>query len=145
MTGEQKAYLYAQAKAAKKGAEVQCPSCAKPFIKNSYQQAFCSNSGTGNCKDAYWQSVRAPGSDVRTPQDYAIEHAGYLATAADDMQAAFGAYGAALDALEEAADDADMDALSEALTHARDDLGEALAVLRDRTHEFRKRASRVTE
>lgn len=46
--------LYTVAKAAKTGETCTCPGCAKPFVKKSYQQAFCSNKGRGNCKDTYW-------------------------------------------------------------------------------------------
>jgi len=48
---------YRQAKVAKVGSTVQCPVCDKPFRKRSYQQAFCSNKGKGNCKDTYWNTV----------------------------------------------------------------------------------------
>ncbi len=46
--------LYETAKAARTGTQCICPSCAKPFTKKSYQQAFCSNKGRNNCKDSYW-------------------------------------------------------------------------------------------
>lgn len=48
--------LYQIAKAAKSGSVVYCPQCGVQFSKASYQQAFCSNKGQGNCKDAYWNS-----------------------------------------------------------------------------------------
>lgn len=143
MTTDQKAYLYRVAKAAKTGQEVQCPTCAKPFVKASYQQAFCSNRGPGNCKDAYWQTMR--GADPRSPQDYAIEHAGYLADAADHLQDTYKAYGAAQHALEEASEGEDLDALTDAMGAARTDLHEALGALQGCTHEFRKRADRAKE
>lgn len=49
--------LYEAAKATKVGIIVCCPTCSKMFTKKSYQQAFCSNKGKGNCKDVYWNSV----------------------------------------------------------------------------------------
>jgi hypothetical protein len=53
----QKEELYRKAKNALVGERVTCPTCTKPFIKTSYQQAFCSNKGSGNCKDTYWNSA----------------------------------------------------------------------------------------
>lgn len=46
-------FRYALAKAAKSGQTIPCGYCARPFTKASYQQAFCCNKGSGNCKDAY--------------------------------------------------------------------------------------------
>jgi hypothetical protein len=48
---------YETAKAMKVGNQCKCPVCGKHFTKKSYQQAFCSNKGRGNCKDAYWNNV----------------------------------------------------------------------------------------
>ena len=45
---------YHIAKSAKVQSRIKCPSCNRIFIKKSYQQAFCSNKGRGNCKDRYW-------------------------------------------------------------------------------------------
>lgn len=45
---------YTHAKDAKTGAVVHCPTYTKTFTKKSYQQAFCSNKGTANCKDRFW-------------------------------------------------------------------------------------------
>lgn len=44
---------YALAKAAKTGQTIPCGFCARPFTKTSYQQAFCCNKGSHNCKDSY--------------------------------------------------------------------------------------------
>ena len=44
---------YQQAKAAKTGVIIECPVCCTRFEKKSYQQAFCTNKGKGNCKDKY--------------------------------------------------------------------------------------------
>lgn len=52
---------YAAAKAAKTGESVPCGFCARPFKKTSYQQAFCCNKGSGNCKDAYWNRMNPRG------------------------------------------------------------------------------------
>lgn len=48
--------LYEVAKAARKGQRVNCPHCQVEFVKASHQQAFCSNHGAGNCKDAFWNA-----------------------------------------------------------------------------------------
>ena len=45
---------YNAAKQAKTGETITCAGCGKGFKKKSYQQAFCSNKGKGNCKDTYW-------------------------------------------------------------------------------------------
>lgn len=39
------------------GATIQCPTCMKYLTKRSYQHAFCTNKGRGNCKDQYWNTV----------------------------------------------------------------------------------------
>lgn len=49
--------LYHKAKRAKVGSNIECPVCGRVFCKKSYQQAFCSNKGPGNCKDVYWNTV----------------------------------------------------------------------------------------
>lgn len=49
---------YLAAKEAKVGDVVTC-ICGKTFIKRSYQHAFCSNKGRGNCKDHYWNVTDA--------------------------------------------------------------------------------------
>lgn len=56
-TREEYKAQYAKNKKAKVGTRITCPVCGKPFKKKSYQHAFCSNKGKGNCKDAYWNSV----------------------------------------------------------------------------------------
>lgn len=52
---------YTKAKAAKVGTVVQCGWCSRPFTKKSYQQAFCCNKGSGNCKDRYWNQINPRG------------------------------------------------------------------------------------
>ena len=49
--------LYNKSKSAKVGETCVCPSCYRPFIKSSYQQAFCKNSTGTQCKDYYWNNV----------------------------------------------------------------------------------------
>lgn len=92
-------------------------------------------------RDAH-QSAPAAKAE-RSPKDYAIEHAEYLATAADSVDKHFNAYGLALMALEEADDDADCDELLESLDTVRQDLQESLTNLRSMTYEFRKRRDRA--
>ena len=45
---------YSAIKRAKVGVEMACPVCGKMMVKRSYQHAFCSNIGAGNCKDRFW-------------------------------------------------------------------------------------------
>ncbi len=79
----------------------------------------------------------------RSSQDYAIEHAEYMAQSADDVLAKFQAYGLALLAIDEGGDDGEGE-LFEAIDTARGDLQESLADLRGMVYEFRKRSSRCT-
>ncbi len=69
---------YEIAKAAPTGTNLECPHCGTPFTKASYQQAFCSNKGSGNCKDAYWNSRGA-----RQRQSRGLEDPGDNATEAE--------------------------------------------------------------
>lgn len=50
---EQMKKTYGLNKSAKVGSLCQCPTCNKPFVKKSYQQAFDST----KCKDGYWNTV----------------------------------------------------------------------------------------
>lgn len=77
----------------------------------------------------------------RSPKDYAIEHAEYMAKCADRLVGVFEEYGLALIAVEHEEGDAS-DAL-EALDQARDSLQERLVDLRGYVYEFRKRAARA--
>ena len=54
---------YEDAKRARAGDEVRCPSCGKRFVKRSHQQVFCGNRGRGNCKDYYWNRAVAERRD----------------------------------------------------------------------------------
>lgn len=96
-----------------------------------------------------WNTRAAPPEDVRavvderTPQDYAIEHAEYLAAAADGVQEAYKAYSLAQMNVDEGGDEGE-DELAEVVDSARADLHEALHNLRNMTYEFRKRRDRAT-
>lgn len=85
-------------------------------------------------------ALPAPGD--RSPKDYAIEHAGYMATAADNVQAEYQAYSLAQLAVDEGGDDG-ADELAESVDAARDELHEALSRLRSMVYEFRKRENRA--
>jgi len=39
------------------GSYMNCPICNRKIRKKSYQHKFCSNKGSGNCKDRYWNIV----------------------------------------------------------------------------------------
>ena len=77
----------------------------------------------------------------RSSQDYAIEHAEYMAKSADGVLAKFQAYGLALLAVDEGGDDGEGE-LFEAIDSARGDLQEALVDLRSMVYEFRKRSAK---
>ncbi|MFJ7884566.1 hypothetical protein ACIQYF_13900 [Pseudomonas sp. NPDC096917] len=79
----------------------------------------------------------------RSSQDYAIEHAEYMAQSADDALAKFQAYGLALLAVDEGGDEGEGE-LFEAIDTARGDLQKSLVDLRSMVYEFRKRSSRCT-
>lgn len=78
----------------------------------------------------------------RSPQDYAIEHAEYMAQSADDVLAKFQAYGLALLAVDEGGDDGEGELL-ENIDSARGDLQESLVELRSMLYEFRKRSAKT--
>lgn len=79
----------------------------------------------------------------RSNQDYAIEHAEYMAQSADGVLEKFQAYGLALLAVDEGGDDGKGE-LFEAIDTARGDLKESLVDLRSMVYEFRKRSNRCT-
>jgi hypothetical protein len=97
---------------------------------------------------ALWE-ITQQGEDLleartdRSPKDYAIEHAEYMATAADHVMDEFQAYGLALLAVDEGGDDGEGE-LFDAIDSARQDLQEALVTLRGRVYDFRKRRDRAT-
>ena len=77
----------------------------------------------------------------RSNQDYAIEHAEYMALSADDVLAKFQAYGLALLACDEGGDDGEGELL-ENIDSARGDLQESLVDMRSMVYEFRKRSAK---
>ena len=79
----------------------------------------------------------------RSPQDYAVEHAEYMAKSADDVLTKFQAYGMALLAVDEGGDDGEGELL-EAIDSTRQDLQESLVDLRAMVYEFRKRSNLCT-
>ena len=105
------------------------------------------------CAASYWfdeiqallsagAQSNAVGDGVRDARDYAIEHAGYLADAADHVLADYQAYSLAQMTKEEAGDDGAGEH-EEAADSARDELREGLANLRSMVYEFRKRRPRA--
>ncbi|MDD1976970.1 hypothetical protein [Pseudomonas tussilaginis] len=81
------------------------------------------------------------GEPERDARDYAIEHAGFLADAADQVLADYKAYSLAQMLESEGGDDGGGE-LEDAVDAARDDLREGLANLRGMAYEFRKRRVR---
>lgn len=81
----------------------------------------------------------------RTPQDYAIEHAGYLADAVKHFLSRLDAEFDASEALEaaEAADAEDAEQKADDLRSIEEEVGEARSVLRNRVYEFEKRRDRA--
>ena len=77
----------------------------------------------------------------RSPEDYAVEHAEYMAKSADDVLAKFQAYGLALLAVDEGGDDGEGE-LFENVDSARGDLQESLVNLRSMVYEFRERSAK---
>lgn len=91
-------------------------------------------------KDLDRAVTSAVGDEIRDARDYAIEHAGYLADAAEQVVADYQAYALAQMLKSEGGDDGDGE-LEHAVDSARDELHEGLANLRSMTYEFRKRSS----
>ena len=51
---------YHEAKAARVGTQIACPTCGVLHVKTTYHKVFCSNAktkGRGNCKDRFWNLV----------------------------------------------------------------------------------------
>lgn len=53
---------YDDAKRAKTGTTIRCPTCGRLHVKTTYNKIFCSNQktvkrGPLSCKDAYWNRV----------------------------------------------------------------------------------------
>ena len=49
--------LMRDARAASVGDTIRCAQCKKWITKKSYQTAFCSNKGRGNCRDRYHNRI----------------------------------------------------------------------------------------
>ena len=64
--GQGKKYYKAN-KAAKVGETIKCTYCGTPFVKKSYQQAFCCT----ECKDKWWNQKRRDNGYFRR---YNLEH-----------------------------------------------------------------------
>ncbi len=104
--------------------------------------------GDGEKVVAFWCRMEQPAPVAeeitdRSPEDYAIEHAEYMAKSADDVLAKFQAYGLALLAVDEGGDDGEGELL-EAIDSTRQDLRESLVDMRGMVYEFRKRSNRCT-
>ncbi|ARV77151.1 hypothetical protein SKUL_52 [Pseudomonas phage Skulduggery] len=128
------------AKAAKTGTKVPCAYCTSLFLKASYQQKFCSNTGPGNCKNAYWTLLRS----TKTPteaRDETIEAAAHMADAAEvtvgDMQT--------ITLLHHQRSEGDIDEtqFEAELDEAMADLGNALTKLQHMIALFRQRRDRL--
>lgn len=143
---------HSAAKHAKTGTDVPCAMCGSPFKKTSYQQAFCSNSGAGNCKDSFWSQVRgaeskvvgksdnAPDETGRTLKDYALEHAEYMATAATALINDMNQLAVLLEGDEiEGVTPEDREDI---INGAQGDVSEAVSRLQSYVYEFRKRHAR---
>lgn len=91
------------------------------------------------------QPVAAADATGRTPQDYAIEHAGYLADAARHLLTSMDHEFDAREALEaaEAADADDAEEKAEDLTSIEHEVGEARRAVSNRIYEFEKRRDRA--
>jgi hypothetical protein len=79
----------------------------------------------------------------RTPMDYALEHAEYLAIAAEGFMEDVNNLDAATMAIEEDDSDTTRQSLHEAFDRALEARSEGLSTLRSRVYEFRKRAERA--
>ncbi|MGC5703012.1 hypothetical protein J4P02_22655 [Pseudomonas sp. NFXW11] len=101
----------------------------------------CANGCISGCQLEKDSPPSAPAE--RSPKDYAIEHAEYMAKSADDVLEKFQAYGLALMAVDEGGDDGEGE-LFEAIDDARGDLQESLVDLRSMVYEFRKRCARLS-
>lgn len=86
-------------------------------------------------------AAELPDCTGRSPKDYAIEHAEYMAKCVDRLSGCFDEYGTAI-AAAELADDED-DGAQEAVEETRGALQEALVDLRGYVYEFRKRSARA--
>lgn len=87
-------------------------------------------------------SVAVPDSTGRTPLDYAVEHAEYMAVSAESVLADYQSYALARMVADEGGDDGEGEK-AEAIEGAEQELVEALVNMRGMIHEFRKRRDRA--
>jgi hypothetical protein len=85
-----------------------------------------------------------PPVPARNDADYALEHAGYLATAAERFIASVDQFDRAADAFEDDADDETRDDLKQAVDTAFEARCDHRNGLANAIYEFRKRAERAT-
>jgi hypothetical protein len=106
----------------------------------------CNTAAAADAEALQVQINRAaqPPVPARTDADYAIEHAGYLATAAEQFITSIDEFDAAANALEEGTDDETDDELKRALDHAFEVRCDHRNGLANAIYEFRKRAERAT-
>lgn len=89
-------------------------------------------------------AAELPDCTGRSPKDYAIEHAEYLAKGCESVERAWGEYGLARQAVDDGTDgEKSEEELQEAVDDALLDLQEALVDLRGHVYEFRKRSARA--
>lgn len=96
--------------------------------------------------DTVWVQVSPLAATVpskRSAADYAIEHAGYLAEAANTLVDRLNAEAAARQAVDDAEDDSQGKAREEQLVAAVESTGEAMRSIRSRVYEFEKRRDRA--
>ena len=86
-------------------------------------------------------AAELPDCTGRSPKDYAIEHAEYMAKCVDRLSVCFDEYGMAI-AAAELGEDEDEGA-QESVDETRGELQEALVDLRGYVYEFRKRSARA--
>jgi hypothetical protein len=79
----------------------------------------------------------------RTPQDYAVEHAGYMANAARNLIECVNSEADARGAWEDAEDDGEEELRRQTLDEKVENTSEALRILASRIYEFEKRRDRA--
>ncbi|OLU22993.1 hypothetical protein BVH03_22375 [Pseudomonas sp. PA15(2017)] len=132
------------------------------MTKNNYQERTQFDLAYSNAVENGWESTKelarymwdqahakqpasvvAPDATGRTPQDYAIEHAEYMAVAAESAISDYQAYSKACIDFEERDDGDASEEAFEAVNNAESDLTDALINLQSMIYEFRKRRDRA--
>jgi hypothetical protein len=119
-------------------AATQAPATSQRFDLAKLSAEF---EGAGDDIDCAGRAV--PATDARAERtlvDYALEHAEYLATAAEGLSDACGKLALAEQRRDEADEDDDHEAL---VASAREDVDEAMRAVRDRVYGFRTRRDRA--